>query len=148
VVVGVFDQAARFATLEDAEPVVARLFRGEPVRLRFREWLESRTTPPPGDSERIADKVAALEDERAPQRPWLMVFEFQSRHDEDKLDVTLAEAARLRLEVRHGEGRRGKYRVAVAMVYLRRLPGSDARHDDAERAGHAARGLRVGRGGG
>jgi hypothetical protein len=117
--VGVFDQAGRYATLADAESVVARLLRDELVKLRFREWLDSRTTPMPGDRDRTADRVAALEDERASERPWLVVFEFQSRHDADKLDVTLAEAARLRIEVRHGEDRQGKYRVAVGMVYLR-----------------------------
>lgn len=116
---GVYDQAGRYATLADGEPVVARVLRGEPVRFRLREWLDSRTTPQPGDKDRTADKVAALDGERAGVRPWLMVFEFQSRHDPDKLDVTLSEAARLRVEVRYGEDRRGRYRVAVALVYLR-----------------------------
>ena len=32
-----------------------------------------------------------------------MLLEFQAQHDPDKLDVTLAEVSRLRIEVRHGE---------------------------------------------
>lgn len=60
-----------------------------------------------------------MDDDRDPQQPWLTVFEFQSSHDDDKLDVTLTEAARLRTEVRHGPERKGKYRVLVGMVYLR-----------------------------
>jgi hypothetical protein len=49
----------------------------------------------------------------------LLVFEFQAQHDPDKLEVTLAEAGQLRLEARHGESRRGKYHILVALVYLR-----------------------------
>jgi hypothetical protein len=46
------------------------------------------------------------------------VFEFQSQHDPDKLDVTLEEAGILRGHARHGEGRKGKYKVLTALVYL------------------------------
>jgi hypothetical protein len=47
-----------------------------------------------------------------------LLFEFQGRHDPDKLDVTLEEAAILRCRVRHGADRQGKYRVLTALVYL------------------------------
>jgi hypothetical protein len=89
------------------------------VRLRFREWVDTRTTPRPGDPDRSADRVAARVDESAPDRPWPLVLEFQARHDPDKLDVTLVEAGQLRIGVRHGEDRRGKYNVLAALVYLR-----------------------------
>jgi len=87
--------------------------------LRFREWLDTRTLPPPGRPERTADLVAALDDPAAPTMPWLLVLEFQAQEDPDKLDVTLEEVALLRSRARHGEDRSGKYRVMAALVYLR-----------------------------
>jgi hypothetical protein len=123
---GVFDQAARYAAQEAAEPVVARLVRGRRESLRFREWVESRTTPLPGERDRTADRVAALLDEAAPEQPWLLLAEFQAEHDPDKLDVTLIEVARLRMEVRHGPNRKSRYKVLAAMIYLRgRCPDAE-----------------------
>jgi hypothetical protein len=116
---GAFDQGARYAAQAEPEAVITRLLSGLAVRLRFREWVDTRTTPRPGDPDRTADRVAALIDESAPDRPWLLVLEFQAQHDPDKLDVTLAEAGQLRVGVRHGEDRRGKYNVLAALVYLR-----------------------------
>jgi hypothetical protein len=70
----------------------------------------------PGGSERIANLVAALQDPAGEQA--LLVFEFQSEHDPNKLDVTLEEVGILRCRARHGPDRQGKYRVLTAMVYL------------------------------
>jgi hypothetical protein len=116
---GVLDQAARYAAQADPEVIVNRLLREVRASLRFRAWADTRTTPRPGARDRTADRVAELVSEDAPDRPWLLVFEFQAQHDPDKLDVTLAEAGQLRLEARHGEGRRGKYNILVALIYLR-----------------------------
>jgi hypothetical protein len=38
--------------------------------------------------------------------------------DPDKLDVTLEEVAILRSRARHGEDRKGKYKVLAGLVYL------------------------------
>jgi hypothetical protein len=116
---GVLDQAARYAAQADPEAAVGRILRGVRVSFRFRAWVDTRTTPRPGQRNRTADRVAELVDGGAPDRPWLLVFEFQAQHDPDKLDVTLVEAGQLRLEARHGEDRRGKYNILVALVYLR-----------------------------
>lgn len=115
---GVYDQTARSAVLLDPDALLRRLLTPAGLPFAFREWVETRTTPPPGDRDLTADRVAALTDPAAPDRPWLLLLEFQSQHDPEKLDVSLAEAARLRIEARHGEGRRGKYRVMTALVYL------------------------------
>jgi hypothetical protein len=115
---GYFDQGARYAAQADPEAVIARLLRGSGTAFRFREWVETRTSPLPGDRDLTADCVAALTDPADPERPWLLLLEFQSQHDPEKLDVTLAEVARLRIEARHGDDRRGKYRVLAALVYL------------------------------
>lgn len=71
--------------------------------------------PLPGGPDRTADLVAALDGAGGPT---LLVLEFQSEHDPDKLDVTLEEAAVLRCRLRHGDDRKGKYRVLTALVYL------------------------------
>lgn len=113
---GAFDQAARFAAQADPEAVVRRVLVPTGVSPSFREWLDTRTIPLPGGPDRTADLVAALD---APTgQPVLLVFEFQSRHDPDKLDVTLEEAGILRGHARHGDDRRGKYKVLTALVYL------------------------------
>jgi hypothetical protein len=115
---GVLDQASRYAAQADPE-VVLRHLRGLDASLRFRRWVDTRTTPRPGQTDRTADRVAELSADDATDRPWLLIFEFQSQHDEDKLDATLAEVGQMRLEARHGADRRGKYRVLVALIYLR-----------------------------
>src|SRR5262245_65863730 len=102
---GVFDQAARFAARSDPEAVSRRLVAAAEAPLRFQEWADTRTVPQPGRTDRTADLVAILADADAPERPWLIVLEFQTRHDPDKLDVTLEEVARLRLHGRHGQDR-------------------------------------------
>lgn len=122
---GVFDQAARFAAQADPEGVVRRVLAATKTPLRFTEWADTRTLPRPGGSERTADLVAVLADAVAAGSPWLLLLEFQTRHDPDKLDVTLEEVARLRLHGRHGQDRQGKYRVLTGLVYLQgRCPES------------------------
>jgi hypothetical protein len=116
---GVFDQTVRYVTQAEPQAVLSRLLRGTGAVLRLRGWVDTRTTPPPGERDLTADLVAALDNEPQPDQPWLLVFEFQAQHDPDKLDVTLAEVARLRIERRHGDDRRGKYNVCPALVYLR-----------------------------
>ncbi len=113
---GAFDQAARFAAQSDPNAVVQRVLVPTGVLLPFREWLDTRTIPLPDGSDRIADLVAALDDPTG--QPVLVVFEFQSRHDPDKLDVTLEEAGILRGRARHGVDRKGRYKVLTALVYL------------------------------
>jgi hypothetical protein len=160
---GVFDQAARFAARADPEPVLLRLLGGKGVALRFRDWLDTRSFPLPGGPDRMADLVAGLDDPAAADKPSLLVLEFQAQEDVDKLDVTLEEVAILRSRARHGEDRKGKYRVLAGLVYLQgRCPedvldmtlpdGSGTRHaalvwnvvgDDAAQALEAVAGGRM-----
>ena len=113
---GVFDQAARLAVQISPEPVLTRLLPvGE--ALHFREWLDTRTLPTPGGIDRTADMVAALDDPSRPELSWLVVLEFESRAEADKIDVTLEEVAALRNRARHRE-HEGKYRVTAGIVYL------------------------------
>jgi hypothetical protein len=116
---GVYDQAVRFAARADPESIPQRLARGRGVNWRFREWFDTRTVPLPGGPDRAADLVAALDDSLRPEKPWLAVLEFQTEPVEDKLDGTLEEVAILRHRVRHGDERKGKYRVVVGLIHLR-----------------------------
>jgi hypothetical protein len=115
---GVYDQAARWAANTDAQPVVSRLLRDQGTRLRFVELGESRTTPRPGGLDRTADRVFRLSDEGNLAQPWLLVVELQAQHDEGKPDDTLVEVAQLRARARHGQDRKGKYKVLAGLVYL------------------------------
>jgi hypothetical protein len=115
---GVYDQSARWAAEQEPEALTRRLLRDTGLPLRFHQYLNARTTPEPGEAERTADQVAALQDVQGGD-PWLLLHEFQSAHDPEKLDITLQEAARLRVEVRHGPDRAGKYKVLSALIYLR-----------------------------
>ena len=115
---GVYDQAARWAVEIEPHATIQRLLHDTGLALRFSDWVDSRTTPPPGEEDRTADRVAALIDDRWPDGPWLLLAEFQAQHDPEKLDVTLQEAARLRVQVRHGHDRADKYRVLTAIIYL------------------------------
>lgn len=116
---GVYDQAARYATQAHPRVVVSRLLRPSGRVLDFREWLDTRTLPLPGGPDRIADLVAALDDPAAADRPWLLVLEFQAQEDPDKLEATLVEASVLRAYARRGPERRGRYCVLCGLVYLR-----------------------------
>src|SRR5436305_1690304 len=88
-----FDHAAAFAAQADPDVVVNRLLAPTRKRLRYRDWFNTRAIPLPGGPKRTADLVAVLDDPDAPGRPALLIQEFQSRHDPDKLDTTLVEVA-------------------------------------------------------
>ncbi len=49
---------------------------------------------------------------------WALVVEFQSKPDPEMNGRLLEYVARLRLGLRHGRGRRGRYQVAAALVNL------------------------------
>jgi hypothetical protein len=115
---GMFDQAARYACRAQPAVVAARLLRGLRERLAFVRLHESKTNPLPGQRERIADSVLALDNLDAPASPGLMILEFQSGEDEDKLHSTLVSVAHLRADVRHGADGKGRYAVFAGLVYL------------------------------
>ena len=115
---GMFDQAARYACRAQPPVVAARLLRQVREHLRYAELHESKTNPLPGQRERIADAVVALDNLDAPQSPCLMILEFQSSHDEDKLHSTFVSVAHLRADVRRGPDGKGRYEVFAGLVYL------------------------------
>ena len=115
--VNVYDQAARYTVKLDPPGFFAWLFKKAP-RLIFREWLDTRTLPFPGERDRTCDTVAALDDPEQPGNPVALVVESQSEPDADILERLLEYCARFRREIRHGAERRGKYRVGGAVLNL------------------------------
>jgi len=121
----VFDQAARFAAKSDPAGFFRWLLPDSAPAPEFRGWLDARTLPWPGEPDRTCDTVAELLDPAGPAAPWALAVEFQAEPDPDMLDRLLEYLARLRRELRHGPGRRGKFRVAAALVQLTGPPTPD-----------------------
>jgi hypothetical protein len=115
---GDFDQAARWTADARIEAVLQRLRRETGVLFSFQEWTGERATTRPGDPERSADHVLIASEAENPKARWLLVFEFQTEHDPDKLDGVLLEVAPLRVQKRHGPLASLKYRVLPVFVYL------------------------------
>src|SRR4051794_40430385 len=113
-----FDHAAGFATQAAPEAVTARLTRDAGEAFRFHDWYTTRAIPLPGGPRRTPDLVAILHALEV-AGPALLIHEFQSEHDEDKLETTLVEAAVFRAYARHGEDGKGRYRVFAGLVYLK-----------------------------
>ncbi len=111
-----YDQACRFAVRLDP-PGFVRWLLG-PAALAFRQWLDTRTVPFPGEADRVLDRVAHLDDPARPGEPVALDLEFQTENDPDILERVLEYVARLRREVRHGPGGRGQFRVVAAVVNL------------------------------
>lgn len=111
-----FDQASRFVAEADAPGLVARLLEGTGLVLTFQRWFPTGTVPRLQSPERTADSIAVLDDPAAPDRPWLLVAEFQTRPEPRKIRVLLEEAAILASRARWGDDR--DYLVMPAMVHL------------------------------
>jgi len=111
-----FDQAARYAAQAEPHSLVQRVMLPTGLTSSFREWLDTRTVSLPGGPNRTADLVAAVDD--ADAQPLALLFEFQSQHDAEKIDVSLLEAIAHRMQLRNADNQRGKYRVVPVLVYL------------------------------
>src|SRR5436309_38569 len=110
---GAFDQAARYAARMEPGPVLRHVLRAD---LAQHGWFDTRTVPMPGGADREADLVPVLEDGEG---RLLLVLEFQSSHDPEKLDTTFLEVATLRKFARHGDGNALKFRAVASLVYLK-----------------------------
>jgi hypothetical protein len=117
-VINVYDQAARYAVKLDPGGSCRWLVPGLDPAIGFRQWLDTRTLPFPGQPDRTCDTVAALARAGEPSTPWALVIESQAEPDPDMLDRLLEYLARLRRELRHGPERRDKYQVVAAVLNL------------------------------
>jgi hypothetical protein len=120
-----YDQAARYSFRSDPLGFLRWVVPGLDRALRFQSWLDTRTLPFPGTSDRTCDTVADLADAITSLRRWALVTEFQTEPDPEILDRLLEYLARLRRELRWGPQRREKYQVVAALVSLTGPPQPD-----------------------
>jgi hypothetical protein len=113
-----FDHAAGFATQAAPEVVIARLTSNADEAFRFSDWYTNRAIPLPGGPRRTPDLVAILDALDAGDLA-LLLYEFQSEHDDTKLETTLVEVSLFRAYTRHGEEGKEKLRVFAGFVYLK-----------------------------
>src|SRR5581483_2778837 len=76
------------------------------------------TVPFPGETDRVLDRVAHLDDPARPGKPVALDLEFQTENDPDILERMLEYVTRLRRELRHGDDQHGRFRVLGALVNL------------------------------
>jgi hypothetical protein len=124
--VNVFDQAARYSIQSDPLGFLRWVVPGLEPALRFHGWLDTRTLPFPGESDRTCDTVADLAETPETGPRWALVAEFQTEPEADMVDRLLEYLARLRRALRFGPERREKFHVAVALVSLTGPPQNAA----------------------
>ncbi len=120
-----YDKSARYAAKMDPAGFCHWLLH-EPSGLVFREWLDTRTIPFPGERDRICDTVARLDREVRKAEPVACIVEFQSRREPEILERLAEYAIRVRRETRHGRGRRGRFTVIAALVNLTGRPQTNS----------------------
>jgi len=113
-----FDQIARYLVKDEPGEFLQWVFPRLDPRLRFARWLDSQSTPRPGDPDRRCDTIAELTDTAGTSPPWLAVLELFTRPDPDALDRTIEYLGRFRRELRHGPYNRDRYLFAAAMIFL------------------------------
>jgi hypothetical protein len=116
---GVFDQAARFATMVGHGFVLIRLRPQTGLVLGFRRWFNVKGVPLPDGPDREADLVAVADEADASKPAWLLIFEVQSQHDEDKPKVLLLEASIFLCHARDTDHEGGPFQPLPVFVYLK-----------------------------
>ncbi len=120
-----FDQAARFAAKLRPPQFLRWLMPKLDPRLVFRDWLDTRRLPYPGERDRTCDTVADFEDTTAPGRHWAVVVEFESEPDPLGLARLFNYLGQLYLELESDPEKRGKYAVGGALLNLTGAEESD-----------------------
>ena len=82
---GDYDRAARLAITTEPEGFL----RGLPPEVAFTRWLETRTTPLPGEQDRICDTIAELNHRDGLGVPWALIVEAQTRPASDFTEQAL-----------------------------------------------------------
>lgn len=113
---GVYDQAARIATATEPGFVLVRLRPLTGLVLTWRRWLPTKGLPLPGGPEREPDLVAVADDLEA--KAWLLIFEAQSRHDEQKAEVAQLEALVFRVYARDPDRDGAKFLPLPVFIYM------------------------------
>ena len=123
---GVFDHTARRAAKREPAGFFRWLLPRLDPDLAFAGWLDTRTAPPPPESELTCDVLAEFLARERPEEPWVLVVEFQSEPRGDDLERALEYALRFRRERRPTWDPRLKYLVGGVLLNLTGPPQTDA----------------------
>ena len=115
---GRFDVTARRTAKRDPVGFFRwTLARLDPA-LSFAGWLDSRTAPQPPVVELTCDALAEFATAGRPEKPWIIVTEFQTEPKENDLERVAEYAFRFRQEHRPSLDQRLKYRVGALILNL------------------------------
>jgi hypothetical protein len=121
---GMFDQAAQLATMAGPSFVLARLRPLTGLVLAYRRWFNVKGVPLPAGPDREADLIAVADETDSSEPAWLLIFEVQSQHDEDKPRVLLLEASIFLCYARDADREGALFRPLPVFVYLKgKCPG-------------------------
>lgn len=123
---GVFDHTARRAAKREPVGFFRWLLSRLDPALAFAGWLDTRTAPPPPESELTCDVLAEFLAQNRPEQPWVLVIEFQTEPRGDDLERILEYALRFRRERRPTWDPRLKYLVGGVLLNLTGPPQTDA----------------------
>ncbi len=114
----VYDQAGRFVAKLDPLGILCWLLKLRPDSLLFREWLDTRLIPFPGEPDRVCDTVAFIEDVLRGQVPWALVLEFQIEPDALMFGRAMVYMGQVWLEKKPSEERGDRFCIAAIVVNL------------------------------
>ncbi len=133
----VFDQSSRRAARLDPPGFFAWLLTNFVLVLRFVRWLDTRSTPQPGQREQTADTVAELQELQRPAPPFLFPVEFQTTPDPMMFGRLLIQLGESWQHLRPDPEPGSRYQLGAAVVnltgtsesvpasHLYHLPGGD-----------------------
>jgi len=113
-----FDQAARYFVRTDAPAVLGWLLDSPPADFRFLGWLDTRSLPFPGETDRTGDLVARVERVDPPGEPWLIAVEVQVQPDPLMFGRLLEYLGRLWRAEKPSPERGDRYRLGAAVINL------------------------------
>jgi hypothetical protein len=74
-----FDKGCRYLAKRQPLGFFGWLLPGHEQEIAFEKWEDTRRLPFPGEPDRTCDTVARFRNLAEPERPWIMVVEFQMR---------------------------------------------------------------------
>lgn len=113
-----YDKASRYAAKVDPAGFFSWLL-GLPLDgFAFRDWLDTRGLPFPGDPDRANDTVAHLDNTVEHGVPWAVAVEFQTQPDADMFGRLLGYLSGLWLTLRPDDERGSRFHIGAAVVNL------------------------------
>lgn len=112
-----FDQASRYTAKLDPEGFLRWLLAEWTQAWQFRDWLDTRTLPFPGEPERTGDTVVDLEETDSGVR-YALPVEFQTEPEVDMPARVLEYSARVLREKRPDGQLEQRFTVIPALVHL------------------------------